>query len=207
MISQLSEKDKRAYNLIRNKLVHEGVKPTLKEINDVTGGKSPRSASIVIDRLVGMGLLKRVGKNLKLADIAPLDSISITTINVPLVGLVSCGLPIFAEENIEAYIPISTALAKKGFQYFLLRASGDSMNLAGIQSGDILLVRQQAVANEGEKVVALINDEATVKVLEKKNGHVILRPKSSNQIHKPIVLTDDCQIQGTVVSVLSADLY
>lgn len=207
MIGHLSEKDKKAYGLIRNKLVHEGKKPTLKEINEVTGGKSPRSASIVIDRLISMHLLKKVGKNLKLPDTAKLNLTSISTVNVPLVGSVACGLPMFAEENIEAYIPVSTSLAKKGFEHFLLRASGDSMNMAGINNGDILLVRQQAQAENGKKVVALINDEATVKILEKKNDHVILRPKSSNRIHKPIVLTSDCQIQGMVISVLPGNLY
>jgi len=205
MLVNLSDSDKKAFNLIRNRLVHEGKKPTLREINEVTGGKSPRSASIVIDRLVRMGLLKRNGDNLRLTENA-INSASIETINVPLVGTVTCGLPVLAVENIEAYIPVSTNLAKKGSQYFLLRASGDSMNEAGIQDRDILLVKQQSTAEDGQKVVALINDEATVKYFERKNSAVILRPKSSNNVHKPIILTDNCQIQGVVIAVLPADL-
>jgi len=206
MLIQLSEKDKRAYNLIRNNLIHEGKKPTLDEINKVTGGQSPRSASIVIDRLVKLGLLKRYGKNIKLSENSLVNPTSISTVEVPLVGSVACGLPILAEQNVEAYIPVSTALAKKGATYFLLRAIGDSMNLAGINDGDILLVRQQSSADAGQKVVALINDEATVKILERKNEMVILRPKSSNPDHKAIILTDNCEIQGVVLAVLPSDL-
>ena len=111
-----------------------------------------------------------------------------------------------AEQNIETYIPVSTALAKKGSNYFLLRATGDSMNLAGINDKDILLVRQQETADNGEKVVALIDEEATVKILEKKDDVVILRPRSTNPIHKPIILTNNCKIQGVVVAVLPSDL-
>jgi repressor LexA len=207
MLVDLDEKDKKAYSLIRNKLIHEGKRPTLKEINAVTGGKSPRSASLVIDRLIRMRLLRKVGKTLKLAESQLLNNTSITTINIPLVGSVACGLPILAQENIETYIPISTAFAKEGSRYFLLRACGDSMDEAGINDGDILLVRKQNYADDGKKVVALINDEATVKILDRRAGAVILRPKSSNSTHKPIVVTDNCQIQGEVITVLPSDLY
>lgn len=206
MLINLTDSDKKALNLIRNKLIHEGKKPTLREINEVTGGKSPRSASIVIDRLVRIGLLKKVGDNLRLIENSLLNPTSIETINIALIGTVTCGIPMLAEENIEAYIPISTNLAKKGSNYFLLRASGNSMDLAGINDKDILLIKQQNTAENNEKVVALINDEATVKIFERTNSAIILRPKSTNSIHKPIVLTDNCQIQGVVVAVLPSDL-
>jgi len=205
MTNNLSEKDKKALAFIRNKIVHYGESPSLREINEVTGGKSPRSASLVIERLTDAGLLKRVGGQLILIG-AP-SKASNSTIDVPLVGLVACGTPIFAEENVQTYIPVSTDLAKKGFRYFFLRAMGDSMDKAGINSGDLLLVRQQNDADNGEKVVALINDEATVKILEKTKDAVILRPKSSNKEHKPIVLTDNFMIQGVVVAVLPENLY
>jgi repressor LexA len=206
MFFNLSDTDKRAFQLIRNSLIHKGVKPTLREINVVTGGKSPRSASIVIDRLIRMGLLKKNGNNLRLTENPVLNPVSIETVNVPLVGTVTCGIPMLAVENIEAIIPVSTRLAKKGSTYFLLRASGNSMNQAGINDKDILLVKQQSTANDGDKVVALIDDEATVKILERRNGNVILRPKSSEKKYKPIILSDNCQIQGVVVAILPSDL-
>lgn len=205
MVNDLSDKDKRAFAFIRNKIIHYGESPSLREINEITGGKSPRSASLVVNRLIIAGLLKKIGGQLILIG-AP-SKASNSTIDVPLVGLVACGIPIFAEENIQTYIPVSTDLAKRGFKYFFLRAIGDSMDQAGINSGDLLLVRQQNDAENGDKVVALINDEATVKILEKTNEAVILRPRSSNKEHKPIVLTENFMIQGVVVAALPSSLY
>lgn len=201
------DKDIKVLKFIRNTFINSGMGPSLREINEVTGGggKSPRSASIILDRLEKDGFIKR--ENGKIVSIAFEKPNSVSTINIPLVGAVPCGAPMLAEQNIETYIPVSTALAKKGSNYFLLRATGDSMNLAGINDKDILLVRQQETADNGEKVIALIDEEATVKILEKKDGVVILRPKSSNSSHKPIVLSNNCQIQGVVVAVLPSDLY
>lgn len=203
--NNLSDKDKKAFALIRNKIIHYGKSPTLVEINEVTGDSSPRSASLLINRLIKAEVIKKEGRSLKL--IGTHSTQSISTINVPLVGSVACGMPIFAEENIETLIPVSTALAKTGSRYFILRAKGTSMNNAGINDGDLLLVRQQETADDGQKVVALINDESTVKILEKGNGVVILRPKSKDKSHKPIILTNNCTIQGVVVAVLPSDLY
>jgi repressor LexA len=81
------------------------------------------------------------------------------------------------------------------------------MNETGINDGDILLIRQQSYADSGKRVVALINDEATVKILDRQKDAVILRPKSSNSKHKPIIVTDDCQIQGEVIAVLPRDIF
>ncbi len=205
MVPQLSDKDKKAFGLIRSRIAHYGERPTLREINEVTGGKSPRSASLVIDRLIKAGLLKKIGKELVLVGV-PSNS-SISTVDIPLVGAVPCGAPMLAEQNIQTRIPVSTALVKKGSVHFLLRAIGDSMNRAGINSGDLLLVCQQSTAEDGDRVVALINDEATVKEFQRAEGAVVLRPKSSNEKHKPIIVTDNCMIQGVVVAVLPADLY
>lgn len=207
MLEFLNDNDKKAYAFIRNRLIHGGKSPTLKEINEVTGKSSPRSAVLVLERLEKAHLVKRAGRNIKLVSPGLLDNASISTINIPLVGCIAAGSPMLAEENIEAVIPVSTALARPGSKYFLLRVSGDSMNRAGINDGDILLVRQQDTADNGQKVVALINDEATAKIFEKKDGMVILRPKSSNPDHKPILLTEECRIQGVVIATLPVDLY
>jgi repressor LexA len=117
-----------------------------------------------------------------------------------------------AEENVEAMIPVSTAFAKPGSKYFLLRVVGHSMNLAKvngvpIEDKSIVLVRQQPSAENGQIIVALLNDSATVKFFEKTPGAVILRPKSTKTEYRPTVLTDNCMIQGVVVAVLPSDLY
>ena len=121
---------------------------------------------------------------------------------MPLVGAAACGGPILAEENIEGFIPISTAIAKPGSKHYLLHARGDSMNRAGIKNGDMVLVRQRSTAEEGDKVVALIDNEATIKEYHRSNGMVVLMPRSTNREHKPIILTDDFQVQGVVVAVI-----
>lgn len=209
MIESLNDNDKKVYAFIRNSLIH-GESPTLKEINKITGKSSPRSAVLAIERLENAGLIKRFGRKIRLVSESSSHNKSISTINIPLVGSVAAGIPILAEENVEATIPVSTAIARPGSKYFLLRVDGTSMNQAkvngtNINDGDIVLVRQQATADDGQIIVALINDSATIKFLERKNNMVILRPKSSDP-HMPIVLTDNCIIQGVVIAVLPSDL-
>lgn len=212
MRDHLTESDKRVYALIRNRLVHGGKQPTLREINELTGRSSPRSAVLVLERLQRAGLIRRAGRKIRLVSGRLNENASVSTVNVPLVGTVAAGVPILAEENIEAAIPVSTALARPGSKYFLLRVVGNSMdevvmNGVRIEDGGIVLARQQPTADDGDVVVALINDEATIKILERKKGLVILRPKSSSKEHKPIVLSDNCIIQGKVVGALPPDLY
>ena len=211
MPGHLNESDKKVYALIRNRFVHGLDAPTLREINEITKRSSPRSAVLVLQRLEHAGLIHRRGGRIRLTSASLAPNTSVSTMDVPLVGRIAAGAPILAEENVEAVIPVSTALARPGAKYFLLRVIGTSMNRAqvgdvNIEDGSIVLVRQQDTADDGNVVVALINDEATVKILERKNGIVILRPRSSDP-HKPIVLTDNCVIQGVVVAVLPSDLY
>ncbi|MCL4161396.1 UNVERIFIED_CONTAM: hypothetical protein GTU68_013485 [Idotea baltica] len=124
------------------------------------------------------------------------------TTNIPLLGNVACGHPLFAEENIESEIPVSVELIRKDKNYFILRASGDSMNEAKINDGDLVLIRQEQVAENGNKVVALIDDEATIKEFWKQGNMIVLKPKSTNKIHQPIILTTDFKIQGIVEGII-----
>ena len=124
------------------------------------------------------------------------------TVDVPLVGSAACGLPILAEQNIETYIPVSVKLAKPSNKYFLLRAKGNSMNEAGISNGNLVLVKQQYRAENGDRVVALIDDEATIKEYYNKGDTIVLKPKSTEKKHQPIILTRDFKIQGIVIAVI-----
>ncbi len=213
MSKELSGNDKKVYSLIRNRKLQGLDSPTLKEINEILGKTSPRSAVLSLLRLEKSGLIKRLpGNEIQLSNEVNSVSTSIDTVLVPLVGEVAAGMPILAEENIQATIQVSTAFARPGSRYFLLRIVGDSMNLAEvnrttISDRSIVLVRQQSFANDGDIVVALINDEATVKIFNPIKGAIILRPKSSNSIHKPIILTENCLIQGIVIAVLPNDIY
>jgi repressor LexA len=200
---KLRSKHTEALKYIRNQLMHHGRAPSVRDLMIALGYKSPRSASLIINDLIEKGFLKRRSNGTMqfVKDLEP-DFSHARTVKVPLVGTVACGSPIFAEENIDGMIPVSVDIARPGSKYFFLRALGDSMNEAGINEGDLVLVRQQPVAEDGDIVVALIDDEATVKELRRTKDALILKPKSSNKKHQPIILTDNFQIQGVVVAAI-----
>lgn len=199
----LDKKDFKGLLYIRDAILYGQKSPTLRAIAKHMGYLSPRSASLLLERLENAGYVQRTpGGNLRLLKEVGDKSLSDRTIDIPLVGAVPCGIPLLAEENIEAMIPVSQRIAKPGAEYFLLRALGDSMNLAGINDKDILLVRRQPVAENGQRIVALIGDEATVKEFQRKGDHVVLMPRSKNPSHKPIILAEDFMVQGVVVTAL-----
>ncbi|PQV61917.1 repressor LexA [Sediminibacterium magnilacihabitans] len=200
---QLSAKAKEALKHIRNWIMKYSLTPSVRELMQVMGYKSPRSAMLLITELEENGFLERKadGSYKMVKDLSTNETAR--TVAVPLVGSISCGGALLAEENVEAYIPISTSLVKTGNKYFLLRAVGDSMNEAGIQPGDLVLVRQQNVAENGQRVVALIDDEATLKEFQHKGNVVALVPRSSNPKHKPIILERDFQVQGVIITSIS----
>lgn len=122
------------------------------------------------------------------------------TTKVPVLGAVSCGVPKFAEENIEEYVRLPVALFGRG-SFYLLRANGDSMIEAGIDDGDLVLIRQQSTADEGQIVVALMEDEATLKRFypEPENGIIRLHPENHTMED---IIVENCIIQGVAVKVL-----
>lgn len=121
-----------------------------------------------------------------------LDSSSIIT--APIIGTVTCGTPIYAQENIEGNFTLPTAIFGHG-EHFLLRAEGDSMIEAGIRNGDLLVVRKTESAENGQIVVALLGDEATTKTFYKKNDHIVLHPENSRYED---IITTDVKILGIV---------
>jgi len=196
-------KELEAIRYIRNFLMKRGCMPSIRQIGRELGYLSPRSASMVVEKLVDKGVLNRKeDRSLRFIDTGTDGKAGAHTVEVPLVGTVTCGMPVLAEENIEAMIPVSTKLAKTPHKYFLLRASGDSMDLENINDGDMVLVRQQETAKSGDIVVALIDDMTTVKKFKKLGDVVILLPRSSNKAHKPIYLERDFTVQGVVVASL-----
>lgn len=197
----ISAKELEAIREIRNSLMHVGRIPSVRELMSSLGYRSPRSASLIIDKLIRKGVLRRKDNgNLQFVKSLGDDKTRAQTVDVPLVGMVACGAPMLAEENVEAMIPVSTKLARPPHKYFLLRAKGDSMNQKGIDDGDLVLVRQQTIAKDGDMVVALIDDEATIKEFRIGKETYVLKPRSKNKQHQPIVLTKDFQVQGVVVT-------
>ncbi len=206
----LSIAERRAVREIRNSLMRVGRIPSLRGLMASLGYRSPRSASLLVDKLIKKGVLRRKeGGGLQFIRNLEEDTTRAQTVDVPLIGTVACGTPVLAEENIQAQIPVSIKLARPPHRYFLLKAKGDSMDLPrpgrgqkGINDGDLVLVRQQTAAKDGEMVVALIDDEATIKEFHKAGETVVLKPRSRNKQHQPIVLTKDFQIQGVVVTAV-----
>jgi len=197
----LTKKELMALRHIRNSMVHRGRSPSIRELMSLMHYRSPHSISLIIDSLVNKGILHRKpdGK-IQISKALEDYETRMQTIDVPLIGTVTCGLPVFAAENYEAMIPVSVKLARPPHKYFLLKVKGDSMNKKGINDGDIVLVRHQVTANNGDIVVALIDDETTVKEFNMYGDTIVLKPRSTNEAHKPIILTRDFQIQGIVVT-------
>lgn len=186
---------------IRNWIMHKARTPSVRELMADLGYKSPKSVQDILEQLKEKGVIKKLANGeYQLVMNPDFGSTHAQTINVPIVGNVTCGTPMLAEENIEGYIPVSTSLAKAGSKYYLLHAQGDSMNEVGINEGDLVLVKQQPTANESDRVVALIDGEATIKEFHRAQNMIILKPKSSNKKNKPIILTADFQVQGVVVA-------
>lgn len=198
-----SQIELKAIKYIRNFLMHRGHMPSIRKLGRDLGYSSPRSASMIVEKLLEKGVLQRKKDGaLQFIDINFHDEFRAQTVAVPLVGIVACGAPMLAEENIEALIPVSIKLAKPQYRHFLLRADGDSMNEKGINEGDLLLIKQQATANNGDIVVALIDDSATIKEFHRNDSTIILMPRSTNKSHQPIVLDRDFKIQGIVVATI-----
>ncbi len=192
-----------AIRAIRNWIARQGYFPSVRELMGAMDYKSPRSAHIIMEQLESLGAIKKTaaGSYQMLANPNFGVAHAKTTL-IPLVGSAACGAPILAEQNIEGFIPVSTSFIKPGSKFYLLRAKGDSMNAAGINGGDFVLVRQQPSAQDGDRVVALIDGEATIKKFHRTNEAIVLKPCSKNKKHKPIILTADFQVQGVVVTAI-----
>jgi repressor LexA len=200
---QFTKKQIEAIRHIRNWIVHRGRTPSIRELGDKLGYKSPRSVQDILEHLKNQGVIKKFADGGYQLIMDPnFGSVHAQTVNIPLIGTVACGAPILAEENIEGFIPVSTSIAKPGFNYYLLHARGNSMDEVGINDGDLVLVKHQPTANEGDKVVALIDGEATIKEFHQTPDMIILKPRSSDKRHKPIILTRDFQIQGVVIATI-----
>jgi len=199
----LSNKELEAVRHIRNSIIHKGRFPSVRELMVELRYRSPRSASVIIEQLLKKRIVrKKADGNLQLIKNFEIDQSRAQTVDVPLIGTVACGLPILAEENIEAMIPVSVKLAKPPNKYFILKAKGDSMNEREINDGDMVLIKQQNYAENTDLVVALIDDKATIKEMKINSENILLLPRSTNKKHQPIILTRDFMVQGIVVSAI-----
>jgi repressor LexA len=193
--SRYSEKEQAIYDYITETIEREGYSPTVRDIQQALGIKSTSTVHSYLARLEEKGMIRKdPGKSRTIQTERTPETCA--SLRVPILGKVRAGLPILAVENREGYVDVSL----KGYpqkELFALRVTGDSMIEAGILEGDIIIVHQEAIAENGDVVVALVEDSATVKTFYKENGHFRLQPE--NPTMEPIIV-DDVVILGRVVS-------
>ncbi len=171
-----NEKINQVYSFMVEYVKENGFPPSVREICAKLSIKSTATAYSYIERLKEKGLIeKSPQKNRSISLIQKNNGFK----SIPLIGTISAGSPIFAVENLEGYYPLPSEFDTNGTE-FALKVKGDSMINAGIFDGDVIIVRQQNTANNGEIVVAMIEDSATVKRFYKRNNKVILHPENDN---------------------------
>lgn len=192
-MNNLSKSQNAIYEFIKNKISQTGVAPSVREIAAAVGLRSTSSVQYNLNILEEAGLIKRdanLKRTIRLAGGA--ENIR----HVPVLGTVTAGVPILATQQIEEYVAISGVT---GETLFALHVKGDSMVNAGILDGDIVIVNQTPVAENGDIVVALIDDEATVKRFYQEADHIRLQPE--NDKYAPIIV-DGCSILGKVITLI-----
>lgn len=192
-MEEISEKQKQIFEFIKERIASYGTAPSVREIGSAVGLKSTSSVQYNLNALEDAGYIKRdanLKRTIRIAGSA--ESVK----HIPLIGTVTAGVPILATQQIEDYIALSGVT---GNNLFALHIKGDSMINAGIYDGDIVIVEQCPVADNGEIVVALIDEEATVKRFYKEKGHFRLQPE--NDKYEPIIV-EECTILGRVKTLI-----
>lgn len=193
-MAELSKMQQQIYDFLVSYIQSRGYPPSVREIGEAVGLKSPSTVHFHLKHLEEAGVIEKgAGKGRAITLTAP----PLPEDKVPIVGNVAAGSPILAQECIEDYLTFDTG-GRSG-EFFALRVRGESMLGAGILPGDLVVVRRQETANNGEIVVAMIEDEATVKRLSRKNGRTWLMPE--NDAYSPIDGTY-AQILGKVTAVI-----
>ena len=193
----LTGKQQRVLDVIKQAMRHSGQPPTVREIGREIGVQSSCTVQRHLDALERKGFISRNRykyRSIELTD-SPIPPF-VRAVNVPVLGQIAAGQPILAEEHIEETFPLQMDLVRDGDDVFMLRVKGDSMINVGIFDGDLVAIRQQKVANNGEIIAAMIEDEATVKRFYKDGRKVKL--VAENDAYAPIV-TDNCTILGKVI--------
>ncbi|MPY98215.1 MAG: transcriptional repressor LexA [Actinophytocola sp.] len=201
--SSLPPRQQRILVAIRDWVVRYGYSPSTRQIGEVVGLRSSSSVSKHLASLEEKGFLRRSATMSRpidvrdfLRDSAPRESAD--SVSVPVVGDIAAGTPIAADEHVDDMLTLPRGLTGRG-TVFGLRVRGDSMVDAAICDGDIVVVRQQSEAHSGQIVAAMLDDEATVKVFRRRNGHVFLEPRNPDY---DVIDGDDAVVLGVVSSML-----
>ena len=206
---KLSKRQAAIYDYIRTYTEDHGYPPSVREIGSAVGLKSPSTVHMHLKALEELSLIRRDPKKPRTIDVTKtqddspklgsvVEDLGANTISLPLVGRVAAGMPILAEQNIEENLVLPTSIVGDASS-FILRVHGDSMINAGIFNGDYIVVKEQQDAHNGEIVVALVGDSATVKTFYREKDRVRLQPE--NDAMQPIYVTDPV-ILGKVTALI-----
>lgn len=196
---KISTKQREILEYIKQEILNKGYPPAVREICEAVDLKSTSSVHSHLETLEKNGYIRRDPTKPRAIEIID-DNFNLTrreVTNVPILGNVAAGQPLLAVENIESYFPIPVELLPNA-ETFMLNVKGESMINAGIYDGDQILVQMQSDARNGDIVVALVEDSATVKTFYKENGHFRLQPE--NDTMDPIIV-ENCQVLGKVFGV------
>ena len=196
----ITPKQKEILEYIKDQILTRGFPPAVREICEAVNLKSTSSVHSHLETLEKNGYIRRDPTKPRAIEILD-DNFNLTRremVNIPIIGRVAAGEPLLAEQNIEDYFPIPVEYMPNK-QTFMLQVQGESMINAGILSGDYVIVEQTPSAENGEQVVALIEDGATVKTFYREEGIIRLQPE--NDTYDPIILTD-LTILGKVIGVI-----
>ena len=194
---QVSDKQNEIYEFLKTYTDNKGYPPSVREICEAVGLKSTSSVHGHLKRLESKGLIKRDPTKPRALEIKD-DSIKKEIINVPIIGKVTAGLPILANENIEDVFPIPLDYISHNQELFILNISGDSMINAGIFDGDLAIIEKCKTAKNGEIVVVLIENEATIKRFYKEKNHIRLQPENDNM---EAIIVNNCKLLGRLVGL------
>lgn len=192
------DKQKEIYEFLKTYTENKGYPPSVREICEAVSLKSTSTVHGHLKRLEKKGLIKRDPTKPRALEIVELNSTKREMLNIPIVGKVTAGLPILATENIEDTFSLPLDFIKHDRELFMLKVTGDSMINAGIREGDLAIIEQTNAALNGEIVVALIENEATIKKFFKEKDSIRLQPENDSMA--PIIV-EDCSILGKLVGL------
>ena len=197
---KISSKQSEILEYIKKEILDRGYPPAVREICEAVNLKSTSSVHSHLETLEKNGYIRRDPTKPRAIEICDenFQMVRTETARLPVIGTVAAGTPILAEEHIESYFPVPVDMVPNGEPSFILKVKGDSMINVGIYNGDQVFVQQCHTANNGEIIVALIDDSATVKTFYKEKDHIRLQPENDNM--DPIIV-QDCQILGKVFGV------
>ena len=195
---ELKDKQSEIYKYLKNYTETKGYPPSVREICEAVSLSSTSTVHGHLKRLEKKGLIKRDPSKPRALEIMELNQPKREMINIPIMGKITAGIPILATENIEDSFPLPLDYIKHNKDLFMLRVSGNSMINIGINDGDLAIIEKADSAINGDIVVALIENEATIKRFFKEKDHIRLQPE--NDALSPIIVSD-CSVLGKLVGL------